>query len=167
MDLDNCYDYALVIMAMVVIIALAVILMVPTMTIPVPFTAAIPVITMLFLITRSILAVVPVVLHKEDPLAAGVVFAAVLAPMFGVARRYAQIDRRAIHRHPLDCHRLTIDHLWLRIVANIEPAIEAGLADADRDSNVGGECRGGNGGSGYCRCDQKMFHVESPVVSGS
>jgi hypothetical protein len=152
-----------VITAAVVIVALAVVPMIPTMIILVLVTAVIPAITMLFLVTRNILAVVPAILHKEDPLTAGVVFVAVLAPMFGVARRYVQIDRRTVRRYPLDCYRLTIDHLRLRIVADVESAIEAGLADANRDSNVGSECRGGDGGSGYCRCDQKTFHVESPV----
>src|ERR1019366_849909 len=160
MSRDSCYANDLTITAMaaiVALVALTVVLLVPTMIILVLVTAAIPAITMLFLVTRSILAVVPVVLHEEDPLAAGVVFAAVLAPMFGVARRYAQIDRRAVHRHPLDCHRLTIDHLWLRIVADIESAIEAGLADADRDSNIGSESRCVDGGNGYRRCNQKSF----------
>lgn len=148
---DNCYANALVITATVVIVAAALILIVPTM---------------LFLITRNVLAVVPAVLHKVDPLAAGVVFVAVLAPISGMARRYAQIDRRTILCYPLDYSRLAIDHLRLRVVADVEPAIKSGLADADRDANVGSVCRGGDGGSGYCRCDQKIFHVYSPVVSG-
>src|ERR1017187_10078924 len=144
-------------MAMVVLVALAVVPTVPAMIIP----AFVSAVTMLFLVTRNILMVVPVVLHKIDPLAAGVVFAAVLVPMFGVARRYAQIDRRTIHRTPLDYFRLTIEHLWLMIAADIESAIETWLADAERNSNVGSECRGGNGGSGYYCCDQETFHVES------
>lgn len=40
-------------------------------------------------VTRSIFVLIPIILHKQDPLAAGMVFAAVLAPVFGVARRYA------------------------------------------------------------------------------
>lgn len=132
------YANVLAITATVMIVAVAVVLLLSTMIIPALVTAVILAITMLFLVTRNILVVVPVVLHKVDPLAAGIVFAAVLAPMFGVARRYAQIDRRAAHRYPLDDYRLTINHLWRRIVADVEPSIEAGLADADRDSNVGG-----------------------------
>ena len=69
--------------------AMAVILLVPAIIIPALVTAVIPAITMPFPITGCILAVVPVVTHKEDPLAAGVVFATVLSPMFGVTRRYA------------------------------------------------------------------------------
>ena len=40
---------------------------------------------MLLVLARSVMLAVPVVLHKEDALAASVVFAAVLAPMFGIA----------------------------------------------------------------------------------
>lgn len=151
---------------MAAIIVLVVVPLVPATIIPALVTAIIPAVTMLFLVTRDILAVVPVVLHKVDPLAAGVVFAAVLAPMFGVARRYAQIDGRAAHWYPLDYSRLMIDYLWLRIAADVESAIEAGLADADGNTDIVRECRGGDGGSNYRRCDQKTFHFESPVVSG-
>jgi hypothetical protein len=91
-------------MAMVVIVAVVVVPMVPTIIIP-----------MLFLVTRNVLAVVPVVLHEEDPLAAGVVFAAVLAPMFGLTRRDAQIDRRAFHRYPFDHNGLTVDYLNVQL----------------------------------------------------
>ena len=75
-------DSFLVTTAMAAIFALVVVLLVPTLITPGLVTA----ITMPFLVTRYILAVVPVVMHKEDPLAAGIVFAAVLFPMFGVAR---------------------------------------------------------------------------------
>jgi hypothetical protein len=102
-------------------------------------------------------------MHKVDPLAAGVVVATVFAPIFGVARRYAQIDWRAVNRHPFDYFRLTIDYWWLRKAADVESAIEAGMADVDRDANVLGKCRGGNGGKDYRRCNHKMFHVESPA----
>jgi hypothetical protein len=152
---------------MIAIIVAAVALMFPALIVPVLVTAIVPAVTMTFLVARNILAVVPVVLHKEDALAAGVIFAAVLAPVFGMARGDAQIDWWAVHRYPLDCYRLTMDHLWLWKAADVDPAIEAGLADADRDANVGSEGRDGDHGNGYYRCDQKTFHVESPVVSGS
>jgi len=155
-----CYVDILVITAMVV--AAVVVFLVPTTFILLLVTA----VTMLFLVTRYILAVVPVVLHKQDPLAAGIVFTAVLAPMFGVARRYAQINRWAVHRYPFNRYRLTINHLRLRIIAYVESAIETGLANTDRNSNVGSECRGGDSGSSYRCCEQKTFHVKSPVVSG-
>src|ERR1700690_2212792 len=163
MSPDGCYANALITPAMVAIVVAAVVL-VPTMIIPVRATAVILVATIMFLVTRNVLVVVPVVLHKEDPLAAGVVLAAVLAPVFGMARRHAQINRRTVGRHPLYGDRLRIKHLRLGVAADVEAAIEARLADAERQANVGSECRNGSGGRDYSRCDQKTFHLESPVI---
>jgi len=129
------------------------------------FPTIILVITMPFLIIRNILAFVPVVMDKEDPLAAGVVLATVLVPMFGMARRNAQINRRTVHRYPtLNDDRTTIDHPGLRKVAYVNVTIETGLADADRNANVASEYRGGNRGSGYRYGNQKTFHLGSPLV---
>jgi hypothetical protein len=105
---------------------------------------------MLPLVTRDILVLVPVVLHKEHPLAAGVVLTTVPAPMFRVARRYAQIDRRAVHRYPVDGYRLAIDHLWLWITANVESTVEPGLSDADGNADVRRE--GGSHRGSQCCC---------------
>jgi hypothetical protein len=150
---------------MAVIVAVTVFIIVPTIIIPSPVTTVMLTVTMSFLITRNIFAVVPVVLHKENTLAAGVVFTAVLTPIFGVTRRYAKIDRLAVHPpSPLNDYRPTVDHLWLRVVADINLAIEAWLAYAKRNANVGGEYRGGDGGSDYRCREHKTFHVESPVV---
>lgn len=102
----------------------------PTMIIPALVAAFIPAITMMLLVTRNVLVVIPVVLHEVDPLAAGVVFAAVFAPVFRVARGHMQIDRRAVNQYPLDYNRLPVDKLRLRIIADVEAAIETGLADA-------------------------------------
>ena len=49
----------------------------------------IAVFAMLFLVTRSIFTVIPIILHKIDPLVTGIVFATVLVPMFGMSWRYA------------------------------------------------------------------------------
>jgi len=56
----------------------------------------IPVVAMMFLIMRNVLAVIPVVIHKEDPLAAGVVLMAVPTPVSCVASGHVQVDRRAV-----------------------------------------------------------------------
>jgi len=85
-----------VVTALAVFVALAFVIILATLIVPMLVASATLAITMLLLVTRNIFVVLPFVLHKEDPLAAGVVFVAVLAPMFGVARRYAQIDRRTI-----------------------------------------------------------------------
>jgi hypothetical protein len=140
MSRERYYTNALT-TAMAVTAIAAVVLMLSTTIIP-------ALVTMSFLISRDILAVVPVVMYKKDPLAAGIVFATVLAPMFGVARGYAQIDRRALHPYPLNDYRLTVDHLWLRVIADINLAIESGLAYAERETNVGSIYRSYKGGSG-------------------
>ncbi|BCB26755.1 hypothetical protein SKTS_16410 [Sulfurimicrobium lacus] len=77
--------------------------------IPALVAAVIPTIAVTFLVTRDILAVIPSVLHEVDALAAGIVFVAVLAPVFGVTWGYAQIDRRTVRRNPSDYHRLRIN----------------------------------------------------------
>jgi hypothetical protein len=85
-----------VITALVVFAALAFVIILATLIVPVLVAFATLAVTMLLLLTRNIFVVLPFALHKEGPLAAGIVFVAVLAPMFGVAPRYAQIDRRTI-----------------------------------------------------------------------
>ena len=88
MNRDSRYPNALTAAAMFSLVP-----MVFTMPVAALVTVVIPV---MFLVTRNVLAVIPVVLYEIDPLAAGTVFMAVLAPMFGMARWHTQIDRRAI-----------------------------------------------------------------------
>ena len=92
--------------------SMAMAVVIPTMIIPVLVTVIMPMITMPFPINRNELAVIPVVPHKVDPLAAGVVFVAMPGPILAVARGYAQIDWFAFYHYPLDDSRLTIDHTW-------------------------------------------------------
>ena len=58
---------------------------------------------MVLTIVWCVLLVVPALLHEVDGLATCVVLAAMLAPVLGVARRYAHVDRLAHHTHG---HRL-------------------------------------------------------------
>jgi len=60
--------------------------------------------------------------------------------------------------------RLAIDHLWLGKAADVDPAIKAGLADADGNLDVARKGRS-NGGS-RCGCEGETLHAGSPVVSG-
>jgi hypothetical protein len=138
-----------VIPALCVVVALAVGPMVPTVIIPVLVTTVIPVITMLCMGKRNALAVVPVVPHNQDPLAARVVFAAVLPPMFfDATRRYAQTDRRTIHRYLFDHNGRAVDYLRMRIVADVKVSIETRFANADGFTDIGAERR--CGGQGCC-----------------
>ncbi|MHB8987696.1 MAG: hypothetical protein ACYC6S_02820, partial [Desulfobulbia bacterium] len=61
------------------------------------------------------------------------------------------IDRRAHRPHRRNDYRLRVDQSRGREVADVKAAIEAGLAYADGNANIGSECRSGNGGSSYCR----------------
>lgn len=81
--------YASTLVIAAIIIAVAVVILVSSVIIPALIMAHIPAITMLFLVAWHIFTVVPVVFHKIDALAAGIVFAAVLAPVFGMAWWYA------------------------------------------------------------------------------
>ena len=100
-------------------------------------------ITMPFLVTRNILAAVPAVFHKEDPFAAGVVRVAIIAPVLCMVMRHVQINWRTVHWHPFDDYRLAINHMWLWIAADVYSAIETGLANTDRNADIGRECWSG------------------------
>ena len=124
--------------------AIVVVLAVPTiaMLIPVPLIA----VTMMFLVMRNVFVLVPVVAHKIDPFVTGVVFAAMPAPVFGMARWDVQVDRLTIHRHPLDDPRLTIENAWRRIAAtDVDLSKKIGLADADGYADIGRERWSGGG----------------------
>jgi hypothetical protein len=98
----------------------------------------IPVVAMMFLIMRNVLAAIPVFVHKEDPLAAGPVLVAVPAPVFCVVSGHAQVDRRAVKPPALNDNRLPRDQSRLRKVTDVETTIEIGLADAERETDIGG-----------------------------
>ena len=82
---------------------------------------------------------VPRILDKIDVLAAGVIRAAVLRPLFGVTRRDAQIDGRLwdVPARLFDDDWLGVDHRRRWEVADVEATVEARLADLDRDAHVG------------------------------
>ena len=110
-------------------------------------------------VARDVHVVVPVLLHEVDRLAARIVFAAVLPPVFRVTRGNMEIDRLA---H--DVHTDRLDDDWLRVeqprrwkISDIDAAIENGLADVDRYANVGRERR--DGCCGQRSRDQQAVHV--------
>lgn len=142
---------ALVAATISMITAITAVVPIAVVVISVFFATAMP-----FLITRNILPVVPVVLNKVDTFSAGVVLAAVLAPMFGMAWGHAQVNRSTFILHSINDHWLTVKHLRLRIVADIKLAVEAGLPDGNRNANIGGHClaaKGRNAERGDGSCD--------------
>jgi hypothetical protein len=124
-----------------------------TMVTPVLVVTIVSTVMLVFLVSRNILAFIPAVPHEIDPLAAGLVRAAIPAPVLRLAGRNVEIDRRTHNRHPLDDHWLPVDELWRRITTDVHVTIEAGLADADRYANLGGKYRQSAGGAGGCQCD--------------
>src|SRR5712692_5158340 len=114
-----------------------------------PFAITLVPVAVVFLVVRNVHLVVPVVLNEVDRLAAGVVLAAMLAPVFLVPRRHMQIDWLSYHLDPLDHNRLRKDQSRRRSVADVDATIEARLADADRNADVGSERRDGDGGQGH------------------
>ena len=103
-------------------------------------------ITVLFTVAWCVDVVVPVVPHKIDFPTAGIVFATMLAPVFGMAWRDAQIDWALMHisRFTHNDNRLGVKQLRAGVgVADVDLAIKAGLADTDRDADISGERRGG------------------------
>lgn len=110
-------------------------------------------------VARRVFIGVPRLLDKIDVLAAGVISAAVLRPMFCVTRRHAQIDRLLLDvpYRPFDDDRLCVDHTRLREGTDVDAAVEARLADSDRYANVGRQrwrCQ-----SKQARCNNQGFHA--------
>jgi hypothetical protein len=92
----------------------------------------------------------PLVAHEVHRLAAGGVAAAVAAPVLLVRRRNVQVDRIAADDRARlrDDHRLRQDERRPRHVADVHPAVDAGLVDADRHADLGERGTDGADGEG-------------------
>jgi len=103
------------------------------------------VVAVLVLVSWYVFVVVPVIAHEVDPPAASVVLRTMLAPVLLVPWRYVQVNRRGRNelRRLLDHHRLRIDQLRLRKIADIDLAEDSGLADSDRHAYVAANYRAG------------------------
>jgi len=130
---------------MVVSFVMAVILIMALTMAMLPVVPAMIVVAVLALVSRHVFIVVPIIAHEVDPPAAGVVLRTMLAPVLLVPRRHVQINRRGRNefRRLLNYHRLRIDQLRLRRVADIDLAEESGLADSNRHAYVAGNYRAG------------------------
>jgi hypothetical protein len=137
-------------MALVMSLAMSVAAVIIMMLATILVIALAAVSAMTLAVTRHVLSVVPVILDEVDWLATRVVPMAVFAPMLLVAWRDVHVDRLAylVHCHGLDHYRLLIDNSRLRDVADINPAVEAGLAHAHRYADIGG--KGGGTNCGQC-----------------
>jgi len=97
----------------VAVFTVAVVLVIPAIivavVIPVVLASIVSTVPVVLVVTRNVFALVPVVLHKIDPLATGIVPVAVLVPMLRVARGYLEVHRRSANQYRLDDHRLPVD----------------------------------------------------------
>jgi len=95
-------------------------------------------VTMVFTIVGNVTIGVPVMPDEEDRLAAGVVLAAVMAPIALIAWAYMQIDRRRQHTATnVYAHdRRAIDEAGRRRVADIHASVKAGFTQADGDRHL-------------------------------
>jgi hypothetical protein len=116
----------IVIVAVVVVMIVAVVAMIVTMVITM-------VITMLFTIVGNVRMGVPVMPDEVDRLAAGVVLAAVMAPIALIAWAHMQVNRRRQHlaTSAYAHDRRAIDEAGRRRVADIHASVKAGVAQAD------------------------------------
>ncbi len=92
-------------------------------------------------VTWHVLALIPIIAHKEYPFTTGMVSVAVLTPVLGVPWRYPQIDGWAIVRHPFNHDGTGINYLRGRDVADINTPVEARLPNRNGYSNVSSLCR--------------------------
>ena len=115
-------------MIVIVVMVVAVVAMLVPM-----FVAVVAMITMVFTIVRNVSIGVPVMPDEEDRLAAGVVLAAVMAPIALIAWAYMQIDRRRQHAamNAYAHDGRAIDEAGRRRVADIHASVKAGLAQGD------------------------------------
>ncbi len=123
-------------------------------------------ITIVFMLL-SIAALNPVFAHEVHRLSAGVVAGTVPAPILLVFARNVQIDRPLMNRHGarLDDHWLRIDHGGLRVVADVNATVDAGLIDANRDADIGPRERRSRGAGG--QNESKFLQGCSPRVCSS
>jgi hypothetical protein len=97
------------------------------------------ILAVMFLIMGNIDIVVPFIANEIDGSPASIIFTAVLAPFLLMARRYMHVDRliNDSGRRRLNHDGFCVNKLGLRGVSDVNAAIKAGLADADRHSDLG------------------------------
>lgn len=101
----------------------------------------ISVVTMALLVAGNIFVFIPLVMDKIHPLSACIVFVTVFAPVFGMPRRYAQIDGVFVNPYStIYDNRLRIDESGSRIITDVKTTVKTGLTDADGNTHVGCEC---------------------------
>jgi len=95
-------------------------------------------VTMVFTIVGNVSIGVPVMPDEVDRLAAGVVLAAMVAPIALIPGTHMQIDRRrqfaALNAYPYDGR--AIDEAGRRRIADINASVKTGLAQVNGDPDL-------------------------------
>ena len=125
----------IVIVVMIVVMIVAVVAVIVAVVVPM-------FVPMVFTIVGNVSIGVPVMPDEVDRLAAGVVFAAVVAPIALIARTHMQIDRRrqyaAMNAYAHDGR--AIDEAGRRRVADIHASVKTGVAQADGGRHLCERC---------------------------
>jgi hypothetical protein len=125
---------AIVVVVMIAVIVAVIAVIVAVIAVIAVVSVIIPMfVTMVFTIVGHVSIGVPVMLDEVDRLAAGVVLAAMVAPIALIAWAHMQIDRRrqlaALNAYAHD--RRAIDEAGGRRIADIHTAVKSGVAQAD------------------------------------
>ena len=130
----------IVVVVMIIVVVAMVVTVVAVVAVIVTVVAVI--VTMAFTIVGNVSIGVPVMPDEVDRLAAGVVLAAVMAPIALIARAHMQIDRRrqhpAVNAYAHDGR--AVDEAGCRRVADIHASIKPGLAQADGGRHLCERC---------------------------
>jgi hypothetical protein len=126
-----------VMIAMIVAMIVAVIAVIAVIAVVVPML-----VTMMFTIVGHVGIGVPVMPDEVDRLAAGVVLAAMVAPIALIAWTHMQIDRRRqLAALNTDAHDgRAIEEAGRRRVADIHASVKSGIAQADGDPHLCERC---------------------------
>jgi hypothetical protein len=116
------------------------------------------------LMLRYIDIIVPPVTNEIDRLAAGIIFAAVLAPVLLMTRRHVQVHRLINNagRHGSNHDGSRVNEFGLREASDVNASIKTGLADADRHTDIGCLCCDGT--KDDHDGEQKMFHTSLSFI---
>jgi hypothetical protein len=92
-----------------------------------------------YLLMRHIHIIVPFFLYEIDRVAAGIVFAAVLALVFRMTGRYMHINWliNNTDRYGMNYDRSCVNEFRLGKTPNVNAAVKAGLGDTDRHTDIG------------------------------
>ena len=128
---------AIVVVVMIVVVIAVIPMIVAMIMVIVPMLAM-----MMLSIVGNISIGIPVVPDEVDRLAAGVVLAAVMAPIALIPRPHMQIDRRrqrgALNTYAHD--RRAIDEEGSRRVADFHTSVKSRVAQADGDPDLCERC---------------------------